>query len=125
MDSAPSGLSAEDADLADELLVGFEQGVLWHGKIYKWHFQVVSLKGDWPFLRASMNLNCHDCAVVSSWLGEELQQMDLTREDGYKDIMEVLHWSCFASNRFWRTVYGRGIWLTREEAKAVVRDGVE
>ena len=37
--------------------------------------------------------------------------------------MEVLHWSCFASNRFWRTVYGRGIWLTREEAKAVVRDG--
>ncbi|CAK9114337.1 unnamed protein product [Durusdinium trenchii] len=26
MDSAPSGLSAEDADLADELLVGFEQG---------------------------------------------------------------------------------------------------
>lgn len=41
----------------------------------------------------------------------------------FKDMVAVLKWSCAAINRYWRTVYGSGIWLHRAVASQVVRDG--
>lgn len=44
-------------------------------------------------------------------------------EDQYKDPIEVLKWSCAAINRFWRCVYGCGLWLSRGDAQRIVSDG--
>ena len=38
-------------------------------------------------------------------------------------MLEVLIWSCKSINRFWRCVYGHGLWLTRLQAESLVRDG--
>lgn len=41
----------------------------------------------------------------------------------YREILEVLKWTSHACDRYWRTIYGNGIWLTRETARRIIRDG--
>lgn len=35
----------------------------------------------------------------------------------------MLIWSCKSINRFWRCVYGNGLWLNRLQAESLVKDG--
>lgn len=52
----------------------FDQ-VLWKGRVLKFRFVVISIKGDWPFLRSSCGLNngynckdkCHRCPLGDLW----------------------------------------------------------
>ncbi|CAK9017796.1 unnamed protein product [Durusdinium trenchii] len=66
----------------------------------------------------------HDCAIVTAWLDEELQQMDLESVAvEFRDIMEVLVWGCSSINRFWRCMYANGVWLNRLQVENMVQDG--
>lgn len=41
----------------------------------------------------------------------------------FKEVMEVLVWATHACSRYWRTIYGAGIWLDRSQARQIVSDG--
>lgn len=41
----------------------------------------------------------------------------------FRDMVAVLKWSSAAINRFWRIVYGSGIWLHQTVARQLVDDG--
>ncbi|CAK9042534.1 unnamed protein product [Durusdinium trenchii] len=65
-----------------------------------------------------------DAGAVGAWLLNELEQIDLTSiEHEWRDTLEVLRWACAGINRFWRSVYGHGLWLGRDEASALIEDG--
>ncbi|CAK9031900.1 unnamed protein product [Durusdinium trenchii] len=66
----------------------------------------------------------HDAAILGSWLDQELQQIDVALvAPEFRDMIAVLKWSCAAINRFWRAIYGNGIWLHRTVAAQIVQDG--
>lgn len=52
------------------ILIPFQ--VLWKGKVLKYRFIIICIKGDWPFLRAACGLasgynckdKCHRCLVA-------------------------------------------------------------
>ncbi|CAK8988705.1 Uncharacterized protein SCF082_LOCUS1499 [Durusdinium trenchii] len=90
----------DDADLADELLTGFEQGAESAARIVR--------------LATVANNRLKKHGTLEA---EDLQ------EDQYKDQVEVLQWSCAAVNRFWRCAYGNGLWLSRRDAENIVLDG--
>lgn len=41
----------------------------------------------------------------------------------FQEMLDVLRWSMLATNRFWRCIYGSGIWLSRDQATQLVKDG--
>ena len=46
-----------------------------------------------------------------------------SEDEEFREMLEVVRWSCSAINRYWRVIYGNGIWLTRAQAEGLVRDG--
>ncbi len=45
------------------------------------------------------------------------------QDEEFTEMVAVLKWSCAAINRFWRVIYGNGIWLHQGLAWQTVRDG--
>lgn len=69
---------------------------------------------------AAVLCNCVGLGVLLVPTTKELNHLE---EGGVQEVVEVLRWSCHAIDRFWRSLYGNGVWLDREQAQTLVRDG--
>lgn len=65
---------------------------------------------EWGFYRN------HGAPFVSSHLL-------CTQENQFKDILEVIQYTCTACDRFWRTTYQQGIFIPRDVGVQLVADG--
>lgn len=43
--------------------------------------------------------------------------------DEWREILQVMRWSCAASGRFWRSLYKHGLWMGRQEGVQLAQDG--
>lgn len=50
-------------------------------------------------------------------------KMETIQDGVFRDIVAVVKCSVCASDSFWRTIYGQGIWIPRAVAQQLVVDG--
>lgn len=46
-----------------------------------------------------------------------------TKDESFKDIIQVISIAATASDRFWRALYAHGIWIPREVGEKLVENG--
>lgn len=76
-----------------------------------------------------------EAALLGKWLHFILAELDTTdipvasrigvagrAEESCLPMLEILKWGKAASNRYWTTIYGGGLWLSRAAAAQAVRD---